>query len=123
MSAVFAMGSSADSRWLPIVIGELQNPASDMRAEAARAAGSIGGSDAVDELANLLGDEDPAVTLAVIEALGQIGGERPAEILQELLGDSDFEDLHELIEEVMEEMDWLGGVAGFDWLDVDADVD
>jgi HEAT repeat protein len=121
MSAVFAMGSSADSRWLPIVIGEMQNPSSEMRAEAARAAGTIGSSDAVDKLANLLMDEDMAVSAAAIEALGQIGGDRPMEILQELLEDSDFEDLHELIEEMMDEMIWLGGDMDFNWLDVDED--
>lgn len=121
MSAIFAMGSSADSRWLSIVIGEMQNPSSEMRAEAARAAGAIGSSNAVDKLANLLMDEDMAVSAAAVEALGQIGGDRPMEILQDLLEDSDFEDLHELIEEVMDEMIWLGGDIDFNWLDVDVD--
>lgn len=121
MSAIFAMGSSADARWLSLVIDEMQNPSGEMRAEAARAAGAIGGSDAVDELANLLMDEDPAVSAAAIEALGQIGGDRPMEILQNLLEDSDFEDMYELIEEVMDEMIWLGGDMDFNLLDADVD--
>jgi HEAT repeat protein len=121
LSAVFAMGSSADPRWLPTVLDEMQNPSDEMRAEAARAAGIIGGGDAVNALENLLVDEDPGVILAAVEALGQIGGDRPAEILQALLADSDFEDLHETIEEALEEMVWLGGDADFDWFDVDED--
>lgn len=124
MSAVFAMGNSADPRWLPTVIGEMQNPSEDMRAEAARAAGSIGGSDAVEALADLLMDEDLAVSLAAVEALGQIAGDRPTELLQALLEDSDFEDLHEAVEEALEEMALLGGEVDFDWFDVeDEDVD
>ncbi|MCB9422159.1 MAG: HEAT repeat domain-containing protein [Ardenticatenaceae bacterium] len=121
LSAVFAMGSSADPRWLPTIIGEMQSPSENMRAEAARAAGAIGGSDVVDALANLLMDEDLVVALAAVEALGQIGGDRPTELLQGLLDDSDFEDLHETIEEVLEEMALLSGDVDFDWLDVDED--
>ncbi len=124
ISAVFAMGNSADPRWLPTVIDEMQNPSEDMRAEAARAAGLIGGSDAVEALANLLMDEDLAVSLAAVEALGQIAGDRPTELLEALLHDSDFEDLHEAVEEALEEMAMLGGNVDFDWLDVDdEDID
>jgi HEAT repeat protein len=119
LSAVFAMGNSADSRWLPIVISEMQSPSEDMRAEAARAAGSIGGSDAVEALANLIVDEELLVALAAVESLGQIGSERAMEILQSLIGDPDFEALHEAVEDAMEEMAWLSGDVDFNWLDVD----
>ena len=119
MSAIFAMGNSADPRWLATVIDEMQNPSADMRAEAARAAGTIGGSDAVEALANLLVDEDLSVSLATVEALGEIAGDRPTGLLQALLEDSDFEDLHEAVEETLEEMALLGGDIDFDWLDVD----
>ena len=37
LSALFAMGTSADPRWLPILVDEMESPNSDMRAEAARA--------------------------------------------------------------------------------------
>jgi HEAT repeat protein len=120
LSAVFAMGNSADSRWLPTIMGEMENPAAEMRAEAARAAGIIGGSDAVDALANLLADEDMAVTVAAVEALGQIGSDRASEILGSLLEDSDFEDIHDTIEDVLEEMVLLSGGLDFDeWFNED----
>lgn len=114
LSAVFAMGNSADPRWLPTIMGEMENPAAEMRAEAARAAGNIGGSDTVNALANLLGDEDMAVTVAAVEALGQIGSDQVSEILSGLLEDSDFEDIHDVIEDVLEEMALLSGDLDFD---------
>lgn len=119
LSAVFAMGNSADLRWLPIVLQELESPEAEMRAEAARAAGQLGSSDAVPELAELTLDEDVDVALAAVVALGQIGGEEPTRILSELLDDPDAEPLYEAIEEALEEMSWFSG--NFDLLDFDAD--
>jgi HEAT repeat protein len=119
LSAVFAMGANADSRWLPIVIDEMESHEPDMRAEAARAAGEIGGSDAVDALANLTLDEETAVALAAIGALGQIGGSKAEEILQEISRNPEFEDLFEAVEEALEEITWLGGEINFDWLSID----
>ena len=109
LSAVFAMGSSADLRWLPIVLQELESPIAEMRAEAARAAGVLGSSDAVPGLAELTLDEDSDVVEAAIIALGQIGGEEPTRILTELLEDPEAESFYEAIEESLEEMSWLSG--------------
>ncbi|MCP4425675.1 MAG: HEAT repeat domain-containing protein [Chloroflexi bacterium] len=118
LSAVFAMGGSADKRWLPIVFDEMENPVEEMRAEAARAAGSIGGSDAVEALANLTVDDELSVAAMAVDALGQIGGARAQKILEELLGDPESEALREAIEETLEELVLLGGDLEFDWLDV-----
>lgn len=122
LSAVFAMGNSADPRWLATVIGEMQSPSEDMRAEAARAAGAIGGGTAVEALANLVVDEDLSVALAAVEALGQIGSDQAMEILQSLLDDPDFAALQEAVEEAIEEMAWLSGDVDFDWFDVDEEL-
>lgn len=119
LSAVFAMGNSADARWLATVIGEMQSLMEDMRAEAARAAGSIGGGEAVEALANLVVDEDLSVALAAVEALGQIGSDEAVGILQSMVDDPDFEELHEAIDEALEEVAWLSGDIDFDWFDVD----
>ncbi len=121
ISAVFAMGSSADNRWLPILLDEMENPAEEMRAEAARAAGSVGGSDAVEALANLIVDEELSVAVAAVEALGQIGGSQAQRILESLLEDTEFESLQEAVSEALEEMALLGGEIEFDWLDVEDD--
>ena len=81
MSAVFAMGNTADRRWTVTVLGEMESPYEEMRAEAARAAGSIGNSDFVPLLAELAYDEDLAVRVAAITSLGQIGGDEVQRIL------------------------------------------
>lgn len=109
LSAVFAMGKSADGRWLPILLEEMNSFRMEMRAEAARAAGNIGSSDATAELAQLTMDEEPVVQVTAVTALGQIGSDEAQRILESLLDDPEFEDLHDVIEETMEEMMWLGG--------------
>ncbi|MCA9981187.1 MAG: HEAT repeat domain-containing protein, partial [Anaerolineales bacterium] len=54
LSAVYAMGYSADRRWLSTVLLELDHDEPDMRIEAARAAGMLSASDAIEKLAELI---------------------------------------------------------------------
>ncbi len=118
ISAIFAMGNTADDRWLATILAELENPDAEMRAEAARAAGLLGRSDAVEPLALLLDDEDADVRVAAIVGLGQIGGAQAQNILGALLEDPDQEDMHELIEETIEDMLLLSGELDiFDYLE------
>lgn len=119
LSAVFAMGNSADPRWLHTLLNEMENPHAEIRAEAARAAGSIGKSDAISELIELTEDEELDVQVAAIQALGQIGGELPQRILSEILEDESREDVHEIAETAMEEMVWISGDLNFMDLDFD----
>jgi HEAT repeat protein len=113
ISAVFAMGGSADSRWLPTVLEEMASSSAEMRVEAARAAGTIGDPEAIPELANLVLDEDLAVATEAVNALGQIGGDEAAGMLLRLADDPDFEALYEAVEEALDEIEWLGGDADF----------
>jgi HEAT repeat protein len=119
LSALFAMGLTADQRWLPILDDEMQSPSADFRAEAARAAGGLGSADSVDALEGLLTDEDLGVTMAAVYALGQIGGDRATELLTRLSQDPNYEELYDAIDEALEEMDLLEG--GFDLLALDED--
>ncbi len=123
VSAVFAMGNTADARWLPTIMGEFDSPYVDMRAEATRAAGVIGKSDVVPELAVLVTDEAIEVRMAAVYALGQIGGSRPQQILSGILEDPEQEALHELAEEAMEEMMWVEGELNLLDLNFDEDED
>ncbi len=107
LSAIFAMGVSADDRWLSIINDELESPSADFRAEAARAAGSIGNPDAIDGLERLLNDDDIEVVAAAIYGLGQIGGERAAELLTRMAADPAYEDFYDIIDEALEEIDWV----------------
>jgi len=109
LSAIFAMGRSADSQWLPIVGQELTNPLVRIRLEAVQAAGGLGDEALVPALIDLLSDEEVEIQLAAVAALGQIGGDLAHDYLTELADDSEFEELHEAIQEALEEMGWLGG--------------
>ncbi len=107
-SALFAMGISADDRWIGTLIDEMESPYEDIRAEAARAAGEIGASDAVSPLTELVFDEDEDVQKAAIYALGKIGSDEAQQVLNSLMEDEEAADLHESIEEALEQGDLLG---------------
>lgn len=118
-SALFAMGNSADARWLDTILEEMGSPYAETRAIAARAAGEIGRADALTPLFELAYDEDGDVQIAAIKALGQIGGERAERLLNRLGEDESLEAFYDIIDETLEEMDWEQGE--FDLFDVDLD--
>ena len=74
-SAIFAMGRSSDSRWLPIVLRETWHRDAAIRYEAAIACGYLGDDEIVPHLINMLNDEDAQVQLAAVRSLGNVGGE------------------------------------------------
>jgi HEAT repeat protein len=114
LSAIFAMGVSADDRWLPILEEELTSPSPDFRAEAARACGIIGNQDSLDALEALVDDSELEVGIAAIMAIGQIGGERASGLLSRLAENPDYEDYYDAIEEALDEMEWMD--SGLDLL-------
>ncbi len=119
-SALFAMGTNADSRWLPILLDEMESPYAEMRAEAARAAGGIGAGESVSMLSELVFDEDEDVAKAAIVSLAQIGGAEANRALEELLADSTLSHLHETVEEAQEETIWTDReLELFPWSDSD----
>ncbi len=109
VSALFAMGNTADDKWLPTILAELENPDIEMKIEAIRAAGAMGRSDAVEPLVELIHHEDSDVVAAAIVSLGKIGGNRPQTTLAQLMDDETYEEFHELIEDTIEEVLLLGG--------------
>jgi hypothetical protein len=123
ISAIFAMGQSADPRWLSIIRDEIQSPYEDMRIEAARAAGSIGKSELIADVADLITDDDLEVSLAAIAAIGEIGTELGQKILLDLADDPYMEDLHSAIEEALEQLSWLEDDFNFDHLGLENDSD
>jgi len=106
VSAVFAMGSSADEQWIDTIISELEAQSPAMRYEAARAAGELEARNAVPTLARLLDDPDIEVQTMAVWALGQIGGDRARKLLVQVTQGND-EALAEAATEALGEMDWM----------------
>ena len=121
ISAVFAMGRNADTRWRPLVMAELNNPNTEIRFEAARACGELETADAVPALISLI-DEDPDLQVqeVAVWALGRIGGTMAREAL-EICADSEVEALALAAEEALDELNLFSGM--FDLLDFDEEGD
>jgi HEAT repeat protein len=119
VSAVFAMGRSADVRWRSMVRAELQSPSAEMRAEAAIATGELGAKSAALDVSALLQDVDERVRLAAIVALGRIGGPVAQDALETmLLSDNPFEaEAADIALEEMQFFDQMESIALFDELD------
>ena len=109
ISAIFAMGRSADPLWHEMVIAELYNPDPEMRYEAARACGELEASAALSALIDLIeADPDPEVQGIAIWALGRIGGKEARRVLEACCEGED-EALRQAAEEALDELDFLGG--------------
>ena len=104
ISAVFAMGRSANKRWRPIVLAELSSANDAIRFEAVRAAGELGLKGAVPDLIDLLGESDVELRDSAIWALGQIGGQQARRALR-VCAKSEDEDLREAALESLAELD------------------
>lgn len=111
VGAVRAMGRTMCDEYLGTILAELGSDDAELRYEAAIAAGELGESRVVPELANLMDDEDPEVGRAAILALGRIGGQAAIRALSSQLESHsthpDSEMLFEAFEEAMLEVDAL----------------
>jgi HEAT repeat protein len=103
VSAVFAMGRSADRHWRRIVMEELYSDLPAMRFEAARACGELELREAVPALATLTEDGDTEIRQAALWALGRIGGREARRFLLEY-ADSPEETIREAAEAALEEL-------------------
>ncbi|MCR4408011.1 MAG: HEAT repeat domain-containing protein [Anaerolineae bacterium] len=126
VSAVFAMGRSADPRWKNTVLQELTNPDPEMRYEAARACGALEVEEAIPYLRDMAYDSDREIQEVSIWALGQIGGAEARRILEACYEDAD-DILGEVIEDALGELALRSGEVDFllysldenDWADED----
>lgn len=116
-SALYAMGRSADDRWAPLIVERLRDPNIEVTREAARAAGELELSDALQTLAELLQDEDSELRLAAAWSLSQIGGEGVEDALEELLERTTDEDEIDLIEDAIENLAFTHEMADMNILD------
>ena len=107
ISAVSAMGRTANPRWEPIILAELGNVNPSMRYHAAQAAGKLELAAVTPQLIELLDDPDPEVMAAGIWALGEIGGAEARRALEPLLDD---EGLEELAQDTLDAIDLADGM-------------
>lgn len=122
VSALFAMGRSADPYWRETVLSELSNPNPEMRFEAARACGELEHEEAVPALIELIEDPDREVQEAAIWALGQIGGGEARRALQ-ICCQSEDEVLRELAEEALAELEFSRGLLDLPLYELDLGED
>lgn len=106
ISALNAMGRSADQRWNSSVVAMLDHQHPLARAEAANAAGELEIKSTVPSLLKMLDDPDLDVRMAVIWALSQIGGKGVRQALEKLLEDTDDEDEANLLENALDNLDF-----------------
>lgn len=121
LSAVFAMGRSADDEhWGEVVVRELDSSDPEMRFEAARACGELEYVPAVRRLSELLDDVDEDVQEAAVWSLGQLGGDKARQLLQAVLN-SDAEHLYDTAEAALDELEFKGNNLDFTLLDFEDD--
>lgn len=122
ISALLAMGRSADTRWRGLARAELQNPSPRMRAEAARACGELEVRKAERELLDLLTDDAENVRLAAIFAIGRLGGHRAKEVLRSIANGEESVEA-EAADLALEEMLFFGEAEETLFADEDGDED
>lgn len=104
VSAVFAMGRSADPQWSDFVLRELTSDDPEMRYEAARAAGELEIAEAVPHLTRLALDRDREIQDMAIWSLGEIGGKEALRVLNAMAKDAENSgdrDLREAIDDAI----------------------
>ena len=104
-SAIYSMGKSYDSSWLPILLKEMENDDPEIRYEAAGACGELEDERAVPTLIKLANrDDDIDVQMAAIQSLGKIGSLSARECLKLCL-ESQHDAVKEAAEEALQNID------------------
>ena len=108
ISAVLAIGRSADKRWAKIVYRELFSPLPEMRYEATCACGELALPEAVPALIELAEDVNADIQQTALWALGQIGGKQAERALERYL-ESDSPVLRQAAHNALEELAFFHG--------------
>lgn len=121
LSAMRAIGRSADPDWEPSVLKYLHNLHPEMRLEAVRAAGELELKATLQDLVELLDDVDRTIRLAAIWSIAQIGGEEVEDLLAHLLeANEDVEEI-DLIEDALSLVEFNKGIDDMLLLNLDPD--
>lgn len=116
-----SMGNSANNRWNPMVISSLDSRLPRIRSAAAHAAGQLEIHECVPKLLEMLDDPDESVRRNCITALSQIGGEGVRERLEMLYEDMFWDEDGELIEDALENLEFVEGTSLMPFFDLPDD--
>lgn len=119
VTALFAMGRSADSIWIPSIMDMLDSENSEVLFEAVRAAGELEATVARKRLLRIVKTqpEGSEIRMAGIWALSKIGGEKVRDTLEALLDSSEDDDEIDLLEDALENLQFTDGFNQFGLLD------
>lgn len=124
VSALTAMGRSADERWADEVTRALVNENDNIRRAAVQAAGELSLKSTRPLLLRMLGEEEDGTVLsAIIWSLSQIGGEDVRTYLENLLDLSEDEEQIAFLEEALDNLAFTEDLDRFDLLAFDPDDD
>jgi HEAT repeat protein len=118
MTALNAMGRSANRRWKTKVLAMLEHNQPLVRAEAAAAAGELELKAAVKPLLRMLHDSDLDVRMASIWALSQLAGEGVQSALENLLEKTRDEEEASLLESALDNLQFTEEMQTFTLLDL-----
>jgi HEAT repeat protein len=124
VSALTAMGRSADDRWADEVTRSLVSENDNVRRAAVQAAGDLSLRSARSLLLRMLNEEEDSVVLnAVIWSLSQIGGEDVRTYLENILDQLEDEEQIAFLEEALDNLAFTEDLDRFDLLAFDPDDD
>jgi HEAT repeat protein len=121
LSAIKAMGRTANAVWTEQVIESLYHKSPYIRSEAATAAGELELKASVDNLIELLDDAHPQVVQAAVWALGHVGGKKAEESLIAFSEINEDPTLQVYIHEALEYLDFVNGLLDFSIFEFDDD--
>ena len=111
VSALIAMGRSANDFWRPQVMSMLKHTSLLIRTEAARAAGELVIEEARASLFDLIDDTNEETSTAALWALSQIGGKEVRKILQDRLNAAEDDSEVSFLESALENLDFIDGLG------------
>ncbi len=116
ISALFAMGRSADGRWESAVMQMIKNSDKDIAIEAVHSAGELELVVARKILLDIVRDEteDEDLRFSAIWSLSKIGGEDVRETLEELLDSTQDDEEISILEEALDNLDFTNDLHSFD---------
>jgi HEAT repeat protein len=124
VSALTAMGRSADERWSDEVTRALVSVNDNIRRAAVQAAGELSLKSSRPLLLRMLSEEDdPTVLNAVIWSLSQIGGEDVRTYLESMLDQMEDEEQIAFLEEALDNLAFTEDLERFDLFSYDPEED